>query len=240
MANVRHVDVGAGDVLVLVGTTKGAFFFRSRPQREQWEMGGPYFPGVTVYAMAFDGRGGRKRLLVGGRNEHFAPDLFHSDDFGRSWTGPAGPRVQYPAEANLAVEKMWQTAPGNATAKDTVYVGVEPAGLFVSTDAGETFELVQGLHDHPHRAKWTPGGGGLCMHTVLPHPVDPRKILVAVSTGGVYRTEDGGATWHVSNTGVRADFNPDKYPELGQCVHKVARDATAPDSLFLQNRGGLY
>ena len=99
---------------------------------------------------------------------------------------------------------------------------------------------MQGLLDHPHRPKWTPGGGGLCLHTILPDPVDRNRIIIATSTGGVYRTEDGGATWQARNAGVRADFLPEKYPEFGQCVHKVVQNPAQPQRLYLQNHWGLY
>jgi photosystem II stability/assembly factor-like uncharacterized protein len=65
-------------------------------------------------------------------------------------------------------------------------------------------------------------------------------MTIAMSTGGVYRTNDGGATWQARNQGVRAEFQPEKYPEFGQCVHKIVRDPTNPNRLFLQNHWGLY
>jgi photosystem II stability/assembly factor-like uncharacterized protein len=119
---------------------------------------------------------------------------------------------------------------------------VEPAALFRSDDGGETFQLVEGLWNHPHRPRWTPGGGGLCLHTVLPHPTDPERIWVAISTGGVYRSDDGGGSWQPRNQGVRAQFlpEPDRYPEFGQCVHKIDLAAGRPDRLYLQNHWGLY
>jgi photosystem II stability/assembly factor-like uncharacterized protein len=101
---------------------------------------------------------------------------------------------------------------------------------------------MRGLWDHAHRPTWMPGGGGLCLHTILVHPEDPNRLLVAISTGGVYKSDDAGATWAPHNTGIRAEFMPEdqRYPEYGQCVHKVARDATNPDRLFAQNHFGLY
>jgi hypothetical protein len=87
---------------------------------------------------------------------------------------------------------------------------------------------------------WQPGGGGLCLHTILLDPVNPDRVTIAIATGGVYRTDDGGATWSPRNQGVRAEFMPDKYPEFGQCVHKVVHHPARPGRLFLQNHWGLY
>ena len=99
---------------------------------------------------------------------------------------------------------------------------------------------MEGLLNHPHREKWQPGGGGLCLHTIVPDPTNPKRMMIAISTAGVYRTDDGGKTWQARNNGVRAEFLPDKYPEFGQCVHKVVQDAAHPERLFLQNHWGLY
>jgi hypothetical protein len=112
--------------------------------------------------------------------------------------------------------------------------------MFVSHDRGGHWDFVRGLWDHPHRPRWEPGNGGQCVHTILPDPKHPERIVIAMSTGGVYRTEDGGAHWQPRNVGVRAEFRPDKYPEFGQCVHKVVRHPARPDTLFLQNHWGLY
>ena len=241
MADVKHLNVGAGDLILMVGTVKGAFLLRC-PQaqaKNKWEIAGPYFPGEEVYSMAYDSRGGRWRMWAGMRNMQWAPEIVYSDDFGHTWTRSATPLVQFPQDAGLSVERIWQINT-SSDAEDTVYAGTAPAGLFVSKNAGESFELVRGLHDHPHRAQWTPGNGGLCLHTILPEPGAPEKILVGVSTGGVYRTENGGETWQAVNHGIRADFLPDKQPQFGQCVHKIVRDAAYPRRFFLQNHGGIY
>jgi hypothetical protein len=236
----RHLTPRAGDVVVLVGTTKGAFMFRSDRSRRRWDRGGPYFPGREVYALAYDDRGGRGRLWAAPGSEHWGSVLESSDDFGRSWTGPEQPLVRFPKQSGASLRRIWQIAPGRSQDPDVLYCGVEPAALFVSRDAGRSFSLVQGLWDHPHRPRWQPGGGGLCLHTVLPDPRDPQSLHVAISTAGVYRTADGGRSWRTAHKGVRAQFLPDPHPEFGQCVHKVVRHPARPDRLFLQNHFGLY
>lgn len=240
MIKPQHVNVKDGDLLVMVGTMKGAFLLRSNAARRSWDVGGPYFPGQSVYAMAYDQRGGRRRLLAGPSSMHFGAVLSHSDDFGRTWTNPESANVKFPEDAGLSLKNIWQVMPATAGDADTVYCGVEPASLFVSKDAGETWTLVRGLHDHPHRQNWQPGGGGLCLHTILPDPNDPDRLTIAISTGGAYRTDDGGRSWRPINRGVRADFLPDKNPEFGQCVHKVVSHPKRPERMFLQNHWGLY
>ena len=118
--------------------------------------------------------------------------------------------------------------------------GSEPSALWRSEDRGETFELVRGLWDHPHRQQWGAGFGGQAAHTVLPHPTDPARISVAMSTGGYYRSSDGGGSWEPANKGIKAYFFPDPWPEFGQCVHKVDFNRARPDQLWAQNHHGVY
>jgi len=240
MPDIRHVKPKNGDVLLLVGTMKGAFILRSNQKRGKWEMGGPYFPGSAVYAMAYDGRDGRNRIWAGPHSMHWGGLLRTSDDFGASWTNPEEANVKFPETAGAALQQIWQIVPGRESEPDTLYCGVEPAALFVSRDGGKKWSLSEGLWNHPQRPRWEPGGGGLCLHTILLDPDRKNQMRVAVSTGGMYVTEDGGSTWRPSNKGVRAQFLPDKYPEFGQCVHKVVQAASQPDRMYLQNHWGLY
>jgi photosystem II stability/assembly factor-like uncharacterized protein len=155
----------------------------------------------------------------------------------RSWDA-ACHGLDFGADSEYRVRRIWQVAPGERPG--TVYAGTQRAGLFRSEDGGENWAAVPGLNDHPHAASWEPGGGGLCLHTIIPHPSDPSRIWVAISTGGVYRSDDGGRTWQPRNRGIRADFIPGEAPEYGQCVHKIALHPSVPDRLYLQNHGGVY
>ena len=237
--SVRHAQVRKRDFLLLVGTAKGAFILRSNARRARWEVGGPYFHGHNVYAMAYDGRAGQHRVWASTQS-YWGTLLRSSDDFGKSWTNPQQAPVRFPQDTGISLKNIWQITLGRPEEPDVLYCGVEPAALFKSCDAGETWCLVRSLFDHPHRPRWMPGNGGLALHTIVLDPANRQRMYIAISSGGVYRTDDGGANWTAQNRGVRAMFMPDKYPEFGQCVHKIAIHPSRPERLFLQNHWGLY
>ncbi|HEY9412595.1 MAG TPA: hypothetical protein VIP77_23675 [Jiangellaceae bacterium] len=226
------------DVLVAVGTSKGLWLLRSGDRRT-WSVEGPVALMRSVAACAIDTRGGAVRILIGAASSHWGPGLSWSDDLGESWTESAE-GVHFGPDAGASVEAVWQLRPDTEARPGVVWAGSQPSALWRSDDRGETFSLVDGLWDHPHRPHWEAGFGGQAIHTILPHPSDDGRVLVAMSAGGVYVTADGGTTWAPSNRGISADFLPGEEPEYGQCVHKVARDPAAPERLFAQNHGGVY
>jgi hypothetical protein len=231
---------GGPKVVVMVGTMKGAFFYWSDAKRKTWRVDGPHFPGETVYALAYDGRGGRRRLLAATRSWHWGAVIRTSDDLGKTWSAPERQNVKFPEGSGVSLINIWQIVPGPATDPKLLWAGVEPHCLFESRDGGDSWKPVEAFLTHEHRPKWTPGNGGMCMHTIVPDTSNAKRMGVAMSTGGFYRTEDGGKTWRARNVGVRAEFLPDKHPEFGQCVHKVVSHPSNPGRLFLQNHWGLY
>jgi hypothetical protein len=228
------------EVVLMVGTQKGAFLIWSDRARGKWRIDGPHFPGESVYALALDQRAGRRRMLAATRSFHWGSMVRWSDDFGASWTAPDRQNVKFPSGLDMSLVQVWQIVQGRQSEPDVLYAGVEPASLFESRDAGESWSLVRGLHDNPDRPRWQPGAGGLCLHTIVIDPDDPQRMGVAISSGGFYRSDDRGRSWRARNVGVRAEFLPNKYPEFGQCVHKVVNHPARPERLFLQNHWGLY
>ncbi|MGQ0534699.1 MAG: WD40/YVTN/BNR-like repeat-containing protein [Methanobacteriota archaeon] len=225
--------------VVLAGTRKGLFVYGSRDRR-RWSGSAPSFAGVPVHHAVLDPRDG-KTIWAAVNSMHWGPTVVRSTDLGKRWHRPKqGPT--FPKASGLSVAKVWHVAPG--TRKGEVWAGVEPGGLFRSGDNGATWESVEGLNARPDRTKWMPGGGGLCLHTILPYPDDPDRMVVAISAAGVFGTNNGGKSWRLMNGGVRGDFMPEgkasKEDALGICPHKLVRDPTDPAVLFMQHHGGIY
>ena len=230
--------------VLAAGTAKGVFLLTSDDSRSGFEVSSPMLEGEAIYSVGIDTRAGRRRIFAGGGSWHWGPQVRHTDDFGATWTQPRERAIAFPEglDGDPSVAQVWQVQPSTDAEPDVVYAGVEPSALFRSEDGGETFELVEGLWNHPHRPEWTPGGGGKCLHTVHVDPRDPNRLDIAMSTGGHYRSDDRGSTWQARNKGIVMAFMPEGQQELefGQCVHKIARDATAPDTFYLQHHWGIY
>jgi photosystem II stability/assembly factor-like uncharacterized protein len=221
-------------VLILVGTKKGVFVLESDAARQSWELRGPYCETWPMNHVIADPATGT--ILAGGGSEWFGPAVWKSGDLGATWThSSAG--LAYP-EGETPIKAVWSLARSGSS----LYAGVDPAGLFRSDDGGETWSHLPGLRSHPSRPHWNPGGAGLILHSLLPHPDDGKRLWVGISAAGVFHTADGGETWETRNRGTRADFMPEdqRYPEFGQCVHCLVMAPGMPDRLYQQNHCGMY
>ncbi len=224
----------AQKLLILVGTKKGAFIVEGTAGRKSWTLRGPFCAAWPINHVKGDPVTGA--IYAAGGGEWFGPAVWKTTDLGESWTH-SSEGLSY-GEGETPVKAGWSLAPVGGS----LYAGVEPAGLFRSDDGGETWTHVNGLRDHPSRAEWQPGSGGLILHHILAHPDDAKQIWVVISAGGIFHTADGGRTWQPRNRGTRNDYLPEenRYPEFGQCVHSVAMAPGNPDLLYQQNHCGMY
>ena len=225
-------------LVLAIGTRKGLWLAHS-DDRVRWRVEGPHFLAQEIAAVSIDTRHDPARLLVGVFSEHWGPTVAWSDDLGVTWHETEHGAIRFPADTGAALARVWQIQPDSADRPGVVWAGCEPTSLWRSDDGGESFALVRDLWDHPHRPQWAPGFGGAAVHTVLPDPVTD-AVMIAMSTGGVYVSADGATGWSPRNRGISAYFLPDPEPEFGQCVHKVAVDASDSSRLYAQNHHGVY
>jgi hypothetical protein len=229
-------------VRVLIGTRKGAFVLTSDEARKDWEVEGPHFGGWEVMHVA--GSPVRpERLFASQWTDWHGQVVQRSDDGGRTWE-PVGNEFSYQGAAGThqwydgtphpwEFKRVWHFEPSPSD-PDVVYAGVEDAALFRSADGGHTWEELAGLRTHSTGDRWSPGAGGLCLHTILIDPANERRMYVAISAAGAFRTDDGGETWRVATGGLSSDFLPDPEASVGHCIHRLAMHPSRPDTVFMQ------
>jgi hypothetical protein len=242
MEGVSAVSPQSGDLILMIGTVKGAFFCQTNRTRKEFRIAGPYFKGQEVFSAAYLPDKKSPRILVGAKSQHWGSTVNWSDDFGRSWHEPADGNIKFPAASGLSLNAIWALEAAPLIGADVVFAGTDPAALYCSNDRGATFQPNEALLNHPERPFWLPGFGGLCLHTVMPDPRDPKRMIVGISSAGIYRTDDGGASWVRRNSGIRLDESgPPHAPHFQpQCAHKMRYDAKNPRRIYLQNHPGMY
>jgi photosystem II stability/assembly factor-like uncharacterized protein len=229
-------------VRVLAGTRKGAFILTSDGGREKWDVSGPHFGGWEIYHLA-GSPADPDRLYASQTSGWFGQVIQRSDDAGATWT-PVGNDFAYASEPGTHLwydgtprpwefKRVWHLEP-SLSDPDTVYAGVEDAALFRSTDAGQTWQELAALREHPSAPEWQPGAGGMCLHTVVLDPAENGRMFVAISAAGVFASDDEGQTWRPANRGLHSEGIPDPDQEVGHCVHRIARHPSRPGVLFMQ------
>jgi photosystem II stability/assembly factor-like uncharacterized protein len=250
-------------VRVLVGTRKGAFILTADGKREKWDVSGPHFAGWEMYHLK-GSPVDPNRIYASQTSGWFGQVLQRSDDGGKTWATPGGEAVPQPGgmpptASNRFVydtseatgkpltthqwydgtqhpwefKRVWHLEP-SLSDPDTIYAGIEDAAIFRSTDGGASWHEMAGLRGHGTGPKWQPGAGGMCLHTIVLDPSDPKRMWIAISAAGAFRTDDGGVTWKPINKGLRSQFLPDEDAEVGHCVHHIAMNPKRPGVLFMQ------
>lgn len=245
---------------ILVGTTKGAFLIAGDADRTGWTVSGPFCDGWPINHVIGDPATGR--MYAGGGGDWHGAGVWRSDDGGQSWVLAKltkGKLDDWAAnDADFAAMIGWKDAPlpfadrfaqiwSLGLSGGTLYAGTKPASLLASRDGGESWDLVQGLSDHPSAGSWSPGAAGLVLHSIVADPDNPDKLWIGISAAGVFATEDGGATWErrnrVSNAGACADHDhpaAGRDGETGHCVHNMMRAPGPGDVLYQQNHHGVW
>jgi len=229
-------------VRVLVGTRKGAFILTSVGKRENWNVSGPHFAGWEIFHL----KGSPvdpNRLYVSQSSGWSGQVVQRSNDGGATWEtvgnkflyeGVPGTHQWYDGTPHpWEFKRVWHLEP-SLTDPDVVYAGAEDAALFRSNDGGKNWEELAGLRKHGSGPHWQPGAGGMCLHTIILDPSDAKRMYIAISAAGAFRTDDGGKSWIPINQGLRSEHIPDPTAEVGHCVHHIAMHRDRPEVLFMQ------
>jgi photosystem II stability/assembly factor-like uncharacterized protein len=229
-------------VRVLVVTRKGAFVLESDGKRQKWDVSGPHFGGWEIYHLK-GSPADPNRLYASQSSGWFGQIIQRSNDGGKTWEavgnkfvydGVPGTHQWYDGTPHpWEFKRVWHLEP-SLTDPDTVYAGVEDAALFRTTDGGQNWSEMPGLRGHGSGPHWQPGAGGLCLHTILLDPSNAKRMFIAISAAGAFRTDDGGTTWLPINRGLKSQGIPDEEAEVGHCVHRIAMHRSRPNVLFMQ------
>ena len=229
-------------VRLLVGTRKGAFVLTSDGKRKSWDVSGPHFAGWEIYHVK-GSPADPNRLYASQCSGWFGQQVQRSNDGGKSWEpvdnkftyeGVPGTHLWYDGTPHpWEFKRVWHFEP-SLDDPDTVYAGVEDAAIFKTTDGGKSWSELPGLRGHGSGPKWQPGAGGMCLHTILLDPGNSKRMYIAISAAGAFRTDDTGATWKPINRGLHSQYIPDPAAEVGHCVHRVAMHRSRPNTLFMQ------
>ena len=229
-------------VRVLVGTRKGAFILTADGKRKDWDVSGPFFAGWEMYHLK-GSPADPNRIYASQTSGWFGQQIQRSDDGGKHWE-PVGNDFTYEGVPGThqwydgtprpwEFKRVWHLEP-SLTDPDTVYAGVEDAALFKSTDGGKSWKELAGLRGHGSGPHWQPGAGGMCLHTIVQDPSNDRRLFVAISAAGAFRSDDAGATWKPINRGLKSSQLPQEEAEVGHCVHRIAMHPERPNVLFMQ------
>lgn len=232
-----------------VATRKGLFTV-SRSGAGSWGITGTDFLGDNVSLTLTDQRDGRTYAALD--HGHFGVKLHRSKDDG--WEEIAAPVYPEKPEGHEEFDmwgrplpwstvRVWALAAGGDDEPGVLWCGTLPGGLFKSHDHGDSWEMQRALWDHPMRQKWMGGGADLPgIHSICVDLRNSQHVTIAVSTGGLWHTTDGGGSWEQRGEGMRADHVPPEltHAPIAQDVHRLVQCPANPERMWVQHHNGIF
>ena len=226
-----------------IGTRKGLFELNAVGGR--WQLDAGHFLGDPVSMVLPDRRDGT--LYAALHLGHFGAKL-HRREAGGGWSEVAVPAYPpKPADSSDTVDwtlrQIWSLEAGGPDQPGLLWAGTLPGGLFCSRDRGDSWQLVESLWNAPERSQWMGGGYDVPgIHSICVDPRDSNSVLIGVSSGGAWLSNDGGASWSTRSAGMRAGYMPPEQAEnpLVQDPHRIVRCPGAPDQLWCQHHSGIW
>ena len=231
-----------------VSTRKGLFTLARK--RAGWEIDRADFLGDNVTLTLADPRDGQRYAALD--HGHFGVKVHRST--AKGWEEVAVPVYPPKPEGleendmwgrplNWSTARIWALAAGGPDEPGVIWCGTLPGGLFRSTDHGVSWQMVRSLWDHPKRKQWMGGGADLPgIHSICVDPRNSHHVSIAVSTGGIWFTEDAGETSSQRGEGMRAEHVPPEltHDPIAQDVHCLAQCPAAPERMWVQHHNGIF
>ncbi|MCA8972489.1 MAG: exo-alpha-sialidase [Planctomycetes bacterium] len=239
------------DTVLHVATRKG--LFRYELGASAWELAGSSFLGENLSLVHVDPRDGTVYAALD--TGHFGPKLHRSEDGGATFEEiglPSYPEMPEGWEEKpqfdgkpiaWSLRMIWSFAHGGDDQPGRLWIGSIPGGLFRSDDRGATWQLVESLWMSERRKEWLGGGADAPgIHSICVDPRDSKRVVLGVSCGGVWRTNDDGATWEQKAHGMRAEYCPPEqaYEPWTQDPHCVVQCRDEPTTFWAQHHNGIF
>jgi len=189
------------NVRVLVGTRKGAFILTSDGKREKWDVSGPHFAGWELYHVK-GSPAYPNRLYASQTSGWFGQIIQRSDDGGKTWFQPGTPAGQ------------------PTTTPEGMPVGESNKFVYdTSSETGKPLTTHQWYDGKPH-----PWEFKRVWH-LEPSLDDPDTVYAGVEDAALFRSTNGGQTWHelagLRGHGTGAQWQPGAG---GMCLHTIILD----------------
>lgn len=199
---------------LLVATVDGVVFLTREGERNPWRVRRKALKGHHVIALTIEPT---SEIIFATMHDS---GVAASEDCGENWEfrnqGIASKNV-YCINYSLSGDRV------------KLYVGTEPAHLYVSEDMGASWRELSSLRSVPSVSKWTFPAPPHDAHVknIAIDPEDPETIYACVEQGGAFKSVDGGATWKELQ-----GFNDD--------CHRLLIMPSDPQKLYLPTGYGFY